>query len=250
VAITAAAPAFVRARASALRLGAVAFLVGGATLATEISASRLLAPYFGASTFVWANIIGLTLGYLALGYWLGGRLADRRPQARVLGIVLLVAAAALVVTPFASRPFLRWAMHGFDVVSVGAVAGSFFAAIALFAVPVTALGAAAPFLVRLALGSIDEAGKVAGRLYALSTAGSLLGTFLAALVLVPWIGTQRTIVATAACVALGAALLLPPVWLLAPVAVAAVLAVRSTRQNRRTSTSGSSRTGAAGGSSS
>jgi len=219
VAITATAPAFVRARASALRLGAVAFLVGGATLATEISASRLLAPYFGASTFVWANIIGLTLGYLALGYWLGGRLADRRPEPRVLGLVLMVAAAALAVTPFASRPFLRWAMHGFDVVSVGAVAGSFFAAIALFAVPVTALGAAAPFLVRLALGSVEEAGKIAGRLYALSTAGSLLGTFLAALVLVPWIGTQRTIVATAVCVALGAALLL------APAAVAAVLAV-------------------------
>jgi spermidine synthase len=221
----AAAPAFVRDRTSALRLGAVAFLVGGATLSTEISASRLLAPYFGASTFVWANIIGLTLAYLALGYWLGGRLADRRPDARVLGFVLLVAAAALLVTPFASRPFLRWALHGFDVVSVGAVAGSFFSALALFLVPVTALGAAAPFLVRLALGSVDEAGKVAGRLYALSTAGGLLGTFLAALVLIPWIGTQRTIVGTAAFVALGAAFLLPRHWLLAPVAAAAVLAV-------------------------
>jgi spermidine synthase len=221
----AAAPAFVRDRASTLRLGAVAFLVGGATLSTEISASRLLAPYFGASTFVWANIIGLTLAYLALGYWLGGRLADRRPDARVLGFVLLVAAAALLVTPFASRPFLRWALHGFDVVSVGAVAGSFFSALALFLVPVTALGAAAPFLVRLALGSVDEAGKVAGRLYALSTAGGLLGTFLVALVLIPWVGTQRTIVGTAAFVALGAAFLLPRHWLLAPVAAAAVLAV-------------------------
>jgi spermidine synthase len=225
VASTVAAPAVVRERASTLRLGLVAFLVGGGTLSTEISASRLLAPYFGASTFVWANIIGLTLAYLALGYWLGGRLADRRPEARVLGAVLLVAAAALAVTPFAARPFLRWALHGFDVVSVGAVAGSFFSALALFAVPVTALGAAAPFLVRLALGSVEEAGKVAGRLYALSTAGSLLGTFLSALVTIPWIGTQRTIVATAALVAVGAALLLPPPWLLAPVAVAALLAL-------------------------
>ena len=108
---------------------------------------------------MWANIIGLTLAYLALGYWLGGRLADRRPDPRVLGVILLVAAAALLVTPFASRPFLRWALHGFDVVSVGAVAGSFFAALALFLVPVTALGAAAPFLVRLALESVAEAGR-------------------------------------------------------------------------------------------
>ena len=208
-----------------LRLGVVAFLVGGATLATEICASRLLAPYFGASTFVWANIIGLTLAYLALGYWLGGRLADRRPDPRVLGVILLVAAAALLVTPFASRPFLRWALHGFDVVSLGAVAGSFFAALALFLVPVTALGAAAPFLVRFALESVAEAGKVAGRLYALSTAGSLLGTFLAALALIPWIGTQRTLIVTAACVALAAALLLPRRWLLAPAAAALLLAL-------------------------
>jgi spermidine synthase len=208
-----------------LRLGVVAFLVGAGTLATEISASRLLAPFFGASTVVWANIIGLTLAYLALGYWLGGRLADRRPEPRVLGVILLVAAGALAVTPFAARPFLRWALHGFDAVSAGSVAGSFFAALALFAVPVTALGAAAPFLVRLALDSVAEAGKVAGRLYALSTAGSLAGTFVSALVTIPWAGTQRTLVGTAACVAVGAALLLGRAWLVAPLAVAALLAV-------------------------
>jgi spermidine synthase len=143
----------------------------------------------------------------------------------VLGAILLVAALALAVTPFAARPFLRWAQHGVDAVSAGSVVGSFFSALALFAVPVTALGAAAPFLVRLALSSVADAGKVAGRLYALSTAGSLAGTFVAALVTIPWAGTQRTLVGTAAFVALGAALLLGGAWLLAPVAVAAVLAV-------------------------
>ena len=143
----------------------------------------------------------------------------------MLGAILLVAAVSLAVTPFAARPFLRWALHGFDSVSVGAVVGSFFSALALFAVPVTALGAAAPFLVRLALPSVSEAGKVAGRLYALSTAGSLAGTFVSALVAIPWAGTQRTLIGTAALVAVGAALLLGGPWLLAPVAVAAVLAV-------------------------
>ena len=143
----------------------------------------------------------------------------------MLGAILLVAAVALAVTPFAARPFLRWALHGFDAVSAGSVVGSFFSALALFAVPVTALGAAAPFLVRLALPSVADAGKVAGRLYALSTAGSLAGTFVAALVAVPWAGTQRTLVGTAALVAVGAALLLGGPWLFAPVALAAVLAV-------------------------
>jgi spermidine synthase len=205
------------------RIDLAVFLVGVGTLATEIAASRLLAPYFGSSTVVWANIIGLTLAYLALGYWLGGKLADRHPQPHLLALILLVAAAALVVTPFAGRPILDIAVRGFDAVSVGSVVGSFVAAMALFAVPVTALGAAAPFAVRLALTSVDNAGKVAGRLYAFSTAGSLVGTFLAALVAIPFAGTQRTLVATGACVAAAAALLASPRWILAPAAATALL---------------------------
>jgi hypothetical protein len=125
---------------SSLRLGIVVFLAGVGTLATEIGASRPLAPYFGSSTIVWANIIGLTLAYLALGYWLGGKLADRRPEPRVLARILLLAAVSLAVTPFAARPLLEVAVQGLDASSVGSVVGSFFAAVALFAIPVTALG--------------------------------------------------------------------------------------------------------------
>jgi spermidine synthase len=207
----------------ARRIDLAVFLVGCGTLATEIAASRLLAPYFGSSTVVWANIIGLTLAYLALGYWLGGKLADRRPRPQLLALILLVAAGALVVTPFAGRPILDVAVRGFDAVSVGSVLGSFVAAMALFAVPVTALGAAAPFAVRLALTSVENAGKTAGRLYAFSTAGSLAGTFLAALVAIPFAGTQRTLVATGALVAAAAALLASPRWILAPAAATALL---------------------------
>lgn len=210
---------------SSRRLGIVVFLAGAGTLATEIGASRLLAPYFGSSTIVWANIIGLTLAYLALGYWLGGRLADRRPDPLVLGRLLLLAAAALAATPFAARPILDLAVRGLDALSVGSVVGSFFAALALFAVPVTALGAVSPFAVRLALDSVADAGKVAGRLYALSTAGSLVGTFAAALVTIPLVGTQRTLVGTAVCLAAAAGVLVGGRWLLAPVAAAALLAV-------------------------
>jgi spermidine synthase len=209
----------------ARRLELVVFLAGGGTLATEIAASRLLAPYFGSSTVVWANIIGLTLAYLAIGYWLGGRWVDRRPEAQLLARILLVAAAALAVTPFAARPILDVAVRGLDALSVGSVVGSFFAALALFAVPITALGAVAPFAVRLALDRVTEAGKVAGRLYALSTAGSLVGTFAAALVAIPFAGTQRTLVGTAAFLALAGALLASRRWLVAPLVAAALLAL-------------------------
>src|SRR6266540_3827529 len=135
---------------ASVRLGAVVFLAGAATLSTEIAASRLLAPFFGSSTIVWANVIGLTLVYLSVGYWLGGRLVDRRPEPRLLGGILVVAALAIAVIPFVARPFLSATVRGLNDASAGAVVGSFVAALALFAVPVTLLGAVSPFAIRLA----------------------------------------------------------------------------------------------------
>ncbi|MDQ4082732.1 MAG: fused MFS/spermidine synthase, partial [Actinomycetota bacterium] len=204
------------------RLHAVVFMAGTGTLATEIAASRLLAPYFGSSTIVWANIIGLILVYLSVGYWLGGKLADRRPEPRLLGAIVAVAAVVIAATPFVARPILDLAIEGLDAVAVGAVVGSFFAALALFAVPVTLLGAVSPFAIRLALADVEEAGTVAGRLYALSTVGSILGTFLSALVAIPLVGTQRTMLASAALLVLAAALLLGLRWQLLTIFVAAL----------------------------
>jgi MFS family permease len=178
------------------------FFAGVASLAAEIAASRLVAPYFGSSNVVWANVIGLMLAFLALGYWLGGRLADAHPRPRVLALVLLAAALLLAAVPFAARPLLRSALHGFDAISIGVVAGSFAGVLALFALPVTLVGAAAPFAVRLALVDVADAGRVAGRLYAISTVGSLTGTMLAALVLIPFAGTQRTFLVFAFVLAL------------------------------------------------
>jgi spermidine synthase len=212
-------------RAPRLALDALVFGAGIGALATEITASRLLAPYFGSSTIVWANLIGVVLAALALGYWLGGRLADKHPRAPVLGFLVLAGGLSIAAIPFVAKPFLDLTVDGLDEASLGAVVGSFFSVLFLFAPPVVLLGTVSPFAVRLAVSSVETAGEVAGRLYALSTAGSLLGTFLPALVLIPAIGTQRTFLVTAALVASSACFLLGLRYLVVGVAVAALVAV-------------------------
>lgn len=189
-------------------------------MATEISASRLLAPYYGSSTMIWANIIGLILIALSIGYVVGGRLADRFPSPRVLGIVVLGGAVLIAVIPFVEHPFLNVTIRGIDSVSTGAVIGSFFASVVLFVPGVLLLGMVTPFAIRIGMTGVDKAGSTAGHVFALSTAGSLLGTFLPALVTIPLVGTQRTLLGTAALIAAAAALLLGARWL----AIAAVIA--------------------------
>jgi spermidine synthase len=207
------------------RLLWVVFAAGAGSTSTEICASRLLAPYFGSSTVVWANVIGLVLAALSLGYWLGGRIADRHPHPHVLGGMVVAAGALLAVVPFAAQPLLDLTVRGLNNVSAGAVVGSFLGSLVLFAPPIVLLGTAAPFAVRLAVFDVTVAGAVAGRLYAVSTVGSILGVFVPAIVTIELVGTQRTLVGTAIFVALGGSLLLRRRWLAAPVALAAVLAV-------------------------
>lgn len=180
----------------------IVFVVGAASLGAEIAAARLLAPYFGASTVVWANTIGVVLVALSVGYWFGGRVADRHPHMRGLCLLVLVAALLIAAVPFAARPFLGFSVDAFDSVSVGTFAGSLFGVLVLVAVPVTLLGAAAPWAARLAVADVEHSGEVVGRLYATSTAGSLLGTMLAALLLIPALGTQRTFLVFALALAL------------------------------------------------
>jgi spermidine synthase len=191
-----------------LALGALVCGAGIGSLATEISASRLLAPYFGSSTVVWANLIGLVLASLSLGYWLGGKLADRRPERRLLGLIVVSAGVIVALVTFLARPLLDLTVEGLDRTSEGAVIGSFFAVLLLFAPAVVLLGAVSPFAIRLGLDDVRNAGSTAGRYYALSTAGSLIGTFVPALIAIPLLGTQRTLLATAAILAASGSLLL------------------------------------------
>ncbi|MDP9314118.1 MAG: fused MFS/spermidine synthase [Chloroflexota bacterium] len=183
-----------------------AVLIGGiCSLGIELTASRLLQPFFGSSQLIWANVIGLTLIYLTIGYRLGGRLADRRPDAQVLALILLAAGLATAPIPLLARPILAAAATAFSSFSIGVFFGSFFGVLLLLSVPIILLGMVSPFAIRLSMNDLETAGSTAGSLYALSTIGSIAGTFLPVLLLIPTLGTNLTFYVFAlALVAVGA----------------------------------------------
>ncbi len=186
-------------------LNVLVFVAGLVTLGVELSAARLLDPWFGNSILVWATLIGLVLACLSIGYWLGGRIADRWPQAELLYGLALAAALLVTAIPLAARPILRAAALSslnLQEVSAGGLAAAAIGICLLFSVPTVLLGTVSPFAVRLALADVATGGQVAGRLYALSTLGSLVGTFLPVLVLIPAIGTRLTFVVLGALLAL------------------------------------------------
>jgi len=169
--------------------------VGGMTsLGVELTASRLLDPFFGNSLIIWAVLIGMVLLYLTVGYYVGGKWADRKPYYRVLYQITAWSALLIGVVPFVARPVLMWSVQGFAEYSAGILAGSLLGVVLLFSIPITLLGCVSPFAIRLSMEEegIESSGNVAGGLYALSTMGSLVGTFLPVLVLIPNIGTRNT----------------------------------------------------------
>ncbi len=168
------------------------FISGMSTLAIELSASRLLGSVFGTSNIVWANVIGLILLYLTIGYFIGGRWADRSPYYTTFNRIILWGAFLSALIPLVSRPVLSTAATAFAGAQAALALGSFVAILILFSIPVTLLGCVSPFAIRLAFTGIEGSGQTAGRIYAISTLGSLLGTFAPTLFLIPELGTIRT----------------------------------------------------------
>ena len=189
-------------RATSRYLLLVVFLAGIGTLGIEMVAARLLAPYFGNSQSIWAVVIGLTLIYLAAGYQLGGALADRRPDERLLYRIICWAGLLTGFIPLLSNPILRFSQH-MSATFVGSnLLGALLGMLSLFAIPVTLMAMVNPFAIRLQLKGVDlgiaEAGATAGSLSALSTLGSIAGVFLPVIWLIPALGTARTIYLIAA----------------------------------------------------
>jgi spermidine synthase len=181
------------------------FICGALVMIYEIIGSRLLAPYIGTSTYVWTSLIGVILGALSLGYWLGGRMADRQPEIKVLASVIFLAGGLVSLTILLSDMILAL----ISKIRIGLEIKSLIAALLLFAPASVLLGFVTPYAVKLKMSSLADSGKTVGRLYALSTVGSILGTFLAGFVLVPFIGSVKTLYLIGASL-IGLSILLAP----------------------------------------
>ncbi len=169
------------------------FWTGMIVLVLELTASRLLAPYFGSSIFVWANIIGIILLALSLGYWVGGKLADRWPEYALLMKIVFFSGLLVALIPLLFRLVAPVLILSFADLNTAVIIASFLSVLILFFGPAFLLAMVSPFGVRLATKSVATTGQAAGSLYAWSTAGSILGTFITAFLAVPYIGTIKTI---------------------------------------------------------
>jgi len=181
-----------------LYLLVLAFTNGMAIMAVEISASRLIAPYFGTSTFVWTNVIGVIMIALAIGYYLGGKLADKNPDLRLLLKIILIACLVLLIIPFLTSPlveFLNKSILIFKSASLLIFGGSLITVSLLFILPIVLLGIVSPFIIKLMANLDPQVGKDAGLVFSVSTFGSILGTFLPVLIFIPYLGTRKTIIA-------------------------------------------------------
>lgn len=168
------------------------FVSGMSTLAIEFTTSRMLQTVYGTSNIVWANVIGLVLFFLTVGYFLGGWFADRNPNPRLFYGLVSAAGASSIFFLLLTSVILRGAATALADLNVSAVLSSLIGVIISLAVPITLLGCVSPFAIRLGVRDINEAGRISGRIYAISTWGSLLGTYLPVLYFIPTTGTRLT----------------------------------------------------------
>jgi spermidine synthase len=166
------------------------FIAGMCTLAVEFTTSRMIQSVYGTSNIVWANVIGLVLLSLTLGYFIGGRLADRRPYPALFYLLVSLAGFCSAFFLLFASAILRQAASALAAVNATAVVGSLFGVIIALVVPVTLLGCISPFAIRLAVRDLGEAGRVSGLIYGVSTIGSLLGTYLPVLWVIPEAGSR------------------------------------------------------------
>ncbi len=181
------------------------FICGALVMIYEITGARLLSPYIGASSYVWTSLIGVILAALSLGYWLGGKWADRHPDVKILASAIFLAGGLVSLTILIQEAVLSVIAQSPLILELKSV----IAAILLFAPASVFLGFVTPYAVKLKMSAIEDAGKTVGRLYALSTVGSIFGTFLAGFFLIPFVGSTKTLYAVGGSLIVLSMLLVP-----------------------------------------
>ena len=183
-----------------------AFVSGAAVMAVEMSGTRILAPYFGNSLYVWTNLLGLVMMALAAGYFFGGRLSDKKPKPELYFTLFFAAGLWVLLLPFVATPIFKLLFYVFSNFANTVPLGSFVAVSLLFVVPMFFLGMVLPFTVKLITAHVEHVGSVSGKVSMVSTVGSLVGTFLPAFILIPILGTTKTFILIAVILMLTAAM--------------------------------------------
>lgn len=184
------------------KLYIVSFIEGASVMAAEIGGAKLLAPFFGSSLYVWSSVMAVTLGGLASGYFIGGRLSRGQHKENRLMYVLLLAVGCLCLMPFSTPVFLMAASH---LSLIPAVIISVF--VLLFPT-MLCMGAASPLIISILTLAVNESGENSGKIYAISTSGGILATFLCGFYLIPVFGVSFSLITFAILLGLACLLLI------------------------------------------
>lgn len=163
------------------------FVCGTVLMILEMVGSRVLAPFFGTSIVVWTSLIGIILGALSLGYLIGGKLADRVANLKVLSFIIFGAAILIVLSDYLKNGLMGFLSSSFGMIYLNSVIATVF----LFGPASILLGMVSPYAVKLKMNNLDNSGQTVGRLYAISSIGSILGTFLGGFWLISFFGTTE-----------------------------------------------------------
>jgi len=163
------------------------FFTGAGIMVLEILGTRIIGPYYGVDLYVWSSLITVTLISLAAGYWFGGRLADKKPEINLLYLFIFFAGIFIILIPSISHPVLKFSRI------FGIQGGALFSSCVLFMIPLVFLGMATPFSVKLLTRELKVLGATAGKLYAISTLGSVFGTILCGFILIPNLGITKIV---------------------------------------------------------
>ncbi|NQY68275.1 MAG: fused MFS/spermidine synthase [Flavobacteriales bacterium] len=167
----------------------IGFIEGGSLMACEILGPKLIAPFFGTSLYVWTSVLGITLGAMTAGYWVGGNISEKHPTNKTLFYAICTSAVLMLLMPFIARGVM-----GITINTMGIISGPFFSSLIFLFPPIFVFGTVSPLVIQLASKNIENAGKVAGTVYGISTLGGILGLGITGLYMIPEIGLKMTCV--------------------------------------------------------